>query len=330
MCSAPNIGPERETGKLGGITDQAVEFLTGLARGAGLSSISELPMFEEDFVDYDRRLIPTSYCAHVSTYVDLLIRRPVWAEAKMPLGSGWFTERKEKRAVKQAGRELAAEIEMDDFVNAVSYMAHAEAVSWIAFGEALAQRDLVIELCQGREEELLHTPLEESMRPYRPGDGNVLELFAQMKPLSSIAVEPLFEETATLFDLTWMSHADGLDAMKEYPTRLWQGVLGGNAATPYATRLQQPGLLGDHMSLKEQLEGHPALSLQPFNIQVVEHCYSILLGEEPSEGIITDGPIGRHGGLAGLGASQLSNRMELMTMKHMDVLSRAPQEPREA
>lgn len=301
------------------LTDQASEYMTKISRDAGLAHAGQLPISESELVSADSHALQASYGAKIAVQLDELIRQPVWAVGSAPLGSGWREQRKERKAIKEARRELAAEVTLDRFADAVGYLAQAQIAEMLAMDAALKQQRLIIEQCQGRENELTQSPLKESVQPFRPDQASFLPReVLRVTFLTVTDPSPLFEETAGLYDLIFLTHAEGKEAVKEVPLRygredFWWTV------TPFSTRLQVPL---DDMPIAEQLDTHLFRSLDPFNLQVLEHCYSILLGEFPEPGVITDGPIARHGGLNPIQAHGHVSYMNVKTAASLPVLSK--------
>lgn len=273
----------------------------GVTEATGID-IDQIPQTDEELSVASNEEIRARFILEVASQLDYWISEPAWKVGAESGGgiSGW----RERRANKKAGLDLASKIDVDDFADAAGYLALSEFISYAARYEGERQIRHLIELCNGEEDKLTQTPLEESMDPYRPGQGVLLEEMVKRSLPSSIPPSLLFEETATLCDLVYLTFPDGQQCLNEKAELFGQSMLGMPPHTPYETRLQIPDL--DDLPLTEQLETHAALAVAPFNIQVMEHCYALLLGESPDPGIITDGPISRNGGLDGFSSAMFN------------------------
>jgi len=280
--------------------------VVGVAGAAGLSGVDQFPISEEKLAVAENRELRATFIFYIASQLNKWVTGPIWEDGSgVQLETGLSAWR-ERRASKKAGKELARQIELDDFVDAAGYLAQAEMIISSAFYDSLKQTDLVLELCD--DEESPKTPLVESMQPYRPDQGRFFEEMLKDTLPTSVPLLQLFEETSDLFDLIYLNYEDGVERLEDRHENFSSAGLGGIVATPLETRLRIPDLDGA-MSFREQAEASTTLSMMPFNIQVMEHCYAIMLGEKPDPGIITDGPISRHGRLDGFRVMLINSEM---------------------
>lgn len=278
-----------------------------MASNFGLEEVGRLPQTDEELAVAEPRDVLCSYALNMALYVENLIENPLWETASDPTkASPGFKGWKERRTSKKSSKQLASRIEDSAFYEATSYWGRASLVILRAFVENVRQVNALEEMLGEDGGADGRTPLQDSVAPYRPNRGELGEELVVTNFPTDQDLPELFEQTAVLYDLPFLSHEDGVERMKDLDGSVQAAALGGIVSSPYATRLQIPDI--NDRTFSELISPQPVHSMLPFVVQVHEHIYSILLGRSIEPGIILDGPIRELGGLGAFHATMISNQ----------------------
>lgn len=266
----------------------------------GLISADCIPTFDR-LEGADEHQLRALFSYRIAVRIDDWISEPAWAPrdslqaSSRPDPAAW----RQLRSSKKASRSLRKKISHQSFAYAVGYLAKAEIALYLAWHNAYRQRADILKEMTESTAELGRMPLSTSSKPFRPYIDETYEKAIGQGLPSPTRVEPLFEETAYLYDLIFLTHQDGIERLHERTPEFRRSTLGSTNSTPYESRLSDPdwrGTSGDE-PFSDILDQHINYSLSPFAIQVMEHCYAILSGSVPQPGILLSGPISENGGL---------------------------------
>lgn len=272
----------------------SIQFTTQSFDELGVEPGDVVVAFEEPREATSAALL-AAYMQSAATCVEEWIATPIWepgvAGNQIATGiQGW----QERRRAKKVGRALADQVDADSFRDAVTYTAHGMLITQIALAESSEQVDWLLDEVDPGDDQIGETWLTDSLAPYRPGSKAVEDFLSSHYP-PPLDLGVLFDETAVFFDLPWLSREEGIKRKAESSDSFRQ--VSGD--TPFAARTCEGGFPLDDPSsplpLREQLETHTSLALQPFVIQLIEHGYCLALKDNPVPGIILDGPMRRNG-----------------------------------